>query len=608
MLTLLLSAALAAPPDTKGLTASGAGALRHPSAVRAVAITPDSRKAFAALDDGSLHAYTLDGRKPVETGFHAYSIAFALAIDPAGERLAVGDGNGDVTLLDARSHKVIKKVRLKAEPQHLAFGPKGESLFVGQSDGHLVRLDGADLATKKDIFPTEGSRVIALACSPAGTVATSDREGKIKLWTADELKPVREWKAHDVFARSLAFDPPGRHLVSGGEDGALKVWNPADGALVKESKEYHQESIQCIAFGPDGRMVTGGHDGLCQFWDGRTFEAGKSYPNYRGYITASAVSADGKWLVRGGSFLDFVPTDRPAEFERVAEYGGTITGFAVAPDAKRFVTAGLDRRLILWRVERGITSKVAHTADWVTAVDFCSGGKSVAAALADGRVEVYSADGLARQSSWPAHKGRVTAVAAVGTSLVSAGEDGAVHLWDPAGKKLKTFAGTSPCRSVAVRETRFAVGTADGTVSVYDAPAGALVKRVKGRPMSVTAVGFSRGGTRLMVGYFDGGLESFDTTSWAVVRYRPGDGESVLSISPNPGNDLVAVGFRDGYARLLDVVTLTEGLAVQPGPGLEVFAIRWVLDGNTFAVAGASNAIHFQAVKGDVEAWTKKFR
>jgi WD40 repeat protein len=609
MKPLLLGMILSAIPGAEDLKVEGDGSLRHPSLVRSVALTPDSQKVFVALDDGSVLAYSLKTRKPLAESFRVYGVLYDMAINPRGDRLAVVDGDKDVTILDTGSLKVVAKVRLKDEPERVTFAPDGSSLYVAQSNGHLLKLNVSDLSTAKDIFPTEGSRVIALACSRDGkVVATSDREGQIKFWSADSLAPLKTWKAHERYAASLAFDPSGNYLVSGGEESVLKVWKVADNSLFTESKEYHQQAILCIAFAPDGRMVTGGLDGLCQFWDGKEFGAANSYANYRGYISASAVSANGRWLIRGGSSLDFVPMDRPEEFERIADFGGSIMGFAVAPDMKRFATGGLDRRLISWKIDKGVTSKTAVLEDWVTAVEFCNDGQSIAAALANGKIEVYSAETMKPERSWVAHKGRVTGVAVAGQTLISIGDDALVQRWDVNGKRLKTFDEKSPCRSVAVRGSLFAIGTANGTVSVYDASNGDLVKRLKGRPLSVTALGFSRGGTRLMVGYFDGGLESFDTKSWAVVQYRAGEGESVLSINSNPNSDLIAVGFRDGYARLLDVVTLKEGASVQPRPAREVFAIRWVLDENTFAVAGANNGIIFQKVKGDITAWTKKVR
>jgi WD40 repeat protein len=610
MRTLLLATALSMLQNAQDLKLEAAGSVRHPSYVRAIAITPDSKQVFIGLDDGALLSYSLETRKPIAVGFRVYSQINGLALTARGDRLAVTDGLRYVTILDASSLKVVARIRLKLGqvPERVVFTPDDESLFLVVSNGHLLKLKGSDLTARKDILPTEGSRILALACSRDGKVATSDAKGRIKLWSGESLEPLKDWKAHKMWAASFSFDPSGKYLVSGGEESALKVWQLSDSSLIKESEDCHQGAVRCIVFTPDGQMVTGGFDGLTQFWDGKSYEAGKSYPDSRGYITAFAVSPDGRWLVRGGSCLDFVPLKHAEEFERVADYGGAILGFAVALDMKSFVTGGLDRRIIFWRIDKEITSKVAMLEDWVTAVEFCNDGRSIAGALANGKIEILAADSMNRVKSWAAHKGRIPGIAIVDGKLVSIGDDAAVHVWDLDGKRLKSYEEQSPCRSVAVHGRRFAVGAANGTFSVHDAATDSLVKRLKARPLSVTALAFSRDGTRLVVGYFDGGLESFDTKSWASVRYRAGNGESVLSISANQNHDLIAVGFRDGYARLYDIVTLNEGPSVQPRPAREIFAIRWILDENTFAVAGASNGIFFQKLNGDINAWTTKIR
>lgn len=608
MTALLLASVLCLAQGKQDLKIENSGSVRHPSVVRAIAVTPDSRRAFIGLNDGALLAYALETRKPIKIDFRVYSAIYDLAINPNGDRLAMTDGDGYVTTLDTASLKPVAAVRLKSNPERVVFALDGQSLYVAMSNGHLLKLKAADLSTEKDIFPTDRSRVLALARSGDGKlIATSDKDGQIKLWDADTLALVKTWKAHKQWASAFAFDPSGDYLVSGGEESVLNVWKLSDNSLLKESKEYHQEAIQCIAFAPDGRMVTGGYDGLCQFWD-KKFTAGKSYPNYRGYITAGAISPDGRWLVRGGSALDFVPLERPDAFERVADYGGAIMSFAVAADRKRFATGGLDRRLISWKVDKGITSQTAQLDDWVTAVDFCRDGQSIAAGQANGKIEIYAAASMTREEAWRAHKGRITGLASALGKLVSIGDDAAVRVWDTSGKQVKTFNEKSPCRSIAVRDKHFAVGAADGTFSVYDASTLTAIKHLRGRPHSITALGYSRGGSRLMVGYFDGGLESFDTESWSVVHYRAGQGDSVLSISANMNNDIIAIGFRDGHAKLYDVVSLEEGPSVQPRPVREVFAVQWVLDEHTFAAAGASNAVHFYRLKGDIEAWTTRAR
>jgi WD40 repeat protein len=593
-MTLLVSALALGGADPQKLKITSNGDLRHPSTVRAIAVTPDSRTAFVGLNDGALLAYTIETRQAVQVGPRRYGTLFDLALSPRGDRLATVDGDGYVALFDSATFDVLSRVQVKGEPEHVVFRPDGSALYVATSYGRLLMLDASNLSALHDIFPTQGSRVIALACSRDGrTVATSDREGQIKLWSSDDLKLQKTWKAHKIFARSLAFDPSGNRLVSGGQDGMLKVWSVPDYTLLAESKDYHQESIECIAHTRDGRMVTGGYDGLCQFWDASSFKAGKSYPNYRGYIRACAATPDGRWLIRGGTSLDFVPLDQPENFVRVADFGGSVMGLAVTRDRKRIVSGGLDRRLIQWQVAKGITSQTAVLEDWLTALDYCRDDAAIAAGLANGKIAIHAADTLQAEQAWQAHKGRVAGLAAVGEALVSIGDDGRVNVWASNGTKLRSFDAEGPCRSIAARKNLCAVGTAHGTIAIYDIERGVLVKQLRGRPMSVTALSFSGGGSRLTVGYFDGALESLETDAWSVVESRPGRGASILSLDSHPSSDWLAVGDRDGQARILNVASLRDAGAVSLRPAREVYGIRWALNDNTFVAAGAGNAVAF---------------
>ena len=260
--------------------------------------------------------------------------------------------------------------------------------------------------------------------------------------------------AHEnKYAIGLRFDPTGSRLVTAGLDLSVKLWNVADGSLVRESKEYHQEVVSGIAFGPDGLLVTAGQDGLCQLWDGRTLAAKTSYPEYRGYFTACAISPDGRWLVRGGSSLDLVPMGRPESFERLAEYGGAILGFDVAPDRKHFATAGLDRNLIAWEINKSFSSRPSKLDDWVTSVAYRRDGRSIAVGLANGMIEVRSASTSDREVSWSAHKGRVVAVVANGEKLVTIGDDPSAAVWTLTGivyRRSTRMLPVGPSRSTAI--------------------------------------------------------------------------------------------------------------------------------------------------------------
>lgn len=66
--------------------------------------------------------------------------------------------------------------------------------------------------------------------SPSGDslwVATGGNPGKLHIFPSDSLqKPERSVTAHNWTAISLACDPTGRYICSGGADGLITVWDP----------------------------------------------------------------------------------------------------------------------------------------------------------------------------------------------------------------------------------------------------------------------------------------------------------------------------------------------------------------------------------------------
>ena len=606
MYTLLIAATLLVQDPSPPELASR-GTLRHPSTVAAVAVSADSTTAFAGLDDGRLLAWSLADRKLAVHGFREFTGLRDLSVSRDGSLLAVATQGGPFHLLEAATLKPVKEFHPGWGQTRVVMAPDGKSAFVALMNGHLLRVKIPDLTVEKDFFPTDKSLVIALACSPDGRwVATSDRDGMIKLWTADTLDPVRSWKAHDSYARSLAFHASKSLLASGGEDHGLKIWNAEDGTPVFESKDVHHESVRGLAFAPDGTLVSGGQDGLCQFWDADPIKAGRSLPNYRGFISSVAVSPDGKWLVRGGSSFDVVPRDRPEAFERVAAFGGSIQGFDATPDRRTMISVSLDRTATIWTVSDQISSQTATLDDWGTAAAFSRDGKHAAVGLGGGMIDVYEVAGLKRIARWEAHRGRVGVLAATAAGWASGGDDGRIRLWSAAGEPAGEFPADGAVRSLDAHGARLAAGTSGGEVVLCDADAKSILRRARLRPLSVTALRFSRDGSRLACGYFDGAVEVLDPEKLTSTASRKGDGSSALAIDFSSKGDWISAGFRDGVLRILDTLTLEAAITRSLDSGREIFGIRFVLDDTTFAAAGADHALTFWALKGDVDAWRAK--
>ena len=115
------------------------------------------------------------------------------------------------------------------------------------------------------------------ALSPDGkTLATTGRDGSIRLWDVGTGKVRATLKGHKGSVFALAFSPDGKVLASGpyaggieGSKGdyAIKLWDVESG---KETAALsgHVKGIYSLTFAPDGKtLVAADFTGVMKLWD-----------------------------------------------------------------------------------------------------------------------------------------------------------------------------------------------------------------------------------------------------------------------------------------------------------------------------------------------------
>src|SRR5262249_49454959 len=152
---------------------------------------------------------------------------------------------GDGTITISGTHAGDKTVTLRGQVgaiSNLEWSPNGTRLAVASRNDFAVRIwakdEGGrlkDEGRKQDVSDSSFSMI---------------------------LGPLRH--SHEI--TSLAWEPNGQRLASGGADETVKIWNATTGREVLSLRGHH-ERITSLAWGSHGRLASGCGDGSVRIWN-----------------------------------------------------------------------------------------------------------------------------------------------------------------------------------------------------------------------------------------------------------------------------------------------------------------------------------------------------
>ena len=151
--------------------------------------------------------------------------SFARSVARSGDMIAVGSKDGaiyQVNLSTGDVHPAKAKVH-HLPVRALCYSRDGSRLFTASDDGLATCLT-TEAGEKVGVFKGHLSWVLGIACSDS-FVATASADRRVRVWDPETRECLNTFEAHAGQAFSVAFNPTGNYLASGGAGGEIQLFN-----------------------------------------------------------------------------------------------------------------------------------------------------------------------------------------------------------------------------------------------------------------------------------------------------------------------------------------------------------------------------------------------
>jgi WD40 repeat protein len=312
--------------------------LRHRSAVRALAWSPDSRwVAFAAARsvtvwctvtsrelwefrghhaDVTAVAWSADGALvasgaadscvrvwSIETGLPLLCLKGHASDVQAVRWLPVHDGGGRCALVSTSDDATARVWEWEADA--VLSDAQGAGLVVdlalGEDEKGLPADSGEAHGVRVRVLRGHTAWVTACALAPSGEwLATASQDRTVRVWDTREWRPAGELGGHDDAVTAVDWAPAADRVLTGSLDRAVRVFGWRGGALLSVLRVHH-DCVRAVAWHPrDAALIaSGGDDESAVASSLPALSERCRYEGHLGSVAAMAFSPDGQLLATG---------------------------------------------------------------------------------------------------------------------------------------------------------------------------------------------------------------------------------------------------------------------------------------------------------------------
>ncbi|MGC3948528.1 MAG: WD40 repeat domain-containing protein [Chryseolinea sp.] len=233
------------------------------------ALQPSSKLniVFSAAGDGMVAMWDLEQPDSGRLIARLTNSIYALHFHEPSNLLIAGHNYEGIHLLDWTERKEVGSLKLTGaaifDIQSL-----GHYLFIATGEGAIIKVDCRSLTVVGTAQHSQNSARCIAVNAHTGEVAVGYSDHFIRVFSADDLSLVREWRAHQNSVFTLRYDATGHRLLSGSRDARLKSWNTQSNYELQQEVIAHLYAINHLDFSPDGKhFVTCSMDRSVKVWE-----------------------------------------------------------------------------------------------------------------------------------------------------------------------------------------------------------------------------------------------------------------------------------------------------------------------------------------------------
>jgi WD40 repeat protein/uncharacterized caspase-like protein len=231
-------------------------------------MSPDGTVVAAAGHDAGLHMWSGETGELLYEQTPGLGGVTAIAFSPDGKLIAQAVGGNKVDIARAADGASTRLLSLPLAASALTFLPDGKMIAAGDELGEIHFLSLGDRQRVPATIPSPGMNATVSAVEPdasgaylaVGYANQFNRAIIYDLRTGSSVSTTRQ----SGWINALAFDGPGRRLITVGQDQRVLVWDAATGAQLDSAG--HRAIVLGVGLSGDGRNLATVADGDVRLW------------------------------------------------------------------------------------------------------------------------------------------------------------------------------------------------------------------------------------------------------------------------------------------------------------------------------------------------------